>query len=291
MFSLLSSLPRALVSLPSLLTKSSVNRITPALALSTSTLLRDSDKLVAPHKFPQKFYQEKDPFDGRQEMAKDGYGVELYGKNDGKRKNLSAVVMRFKRLDWGQWIRPRSGRDKKRWKKSRSELILYEKHSFCKAYHVRRFDRAVTSDIKEQRHIPDDPYKIYNNMSWQNYHSVKMKNMELIKKYGATNFNFVPYRAHYMHKVSPHDKMKNKNALYEPPNYQHDIASGIYKPDMDRPQDIPAPFYNLERRHHAKVEITRERKYLRYLRQGEFWYGRISPCSPLRLPVHGTFLG
>ena len=40
-----------------------------------------------------------------------------------------------------------------------------------------RFDRAVTSDIKEIRHIPDDPYKVYNDMSWQNYHSTKLKNM------------------------------------------------------------------------------------------------------------------
>ena len=38
-------------------------------------------------------------------MAKDGYGVTLYDINDGKRKSLSAVVMRFKRLDWGAWIR------------------------------------------------------------------------------------------------------------------------------------------------------------------------------------------
>lgn len=290
MFSLLSSLPRALGSVPSL-AKQSVGRIIPALALSTSSLLRDSDKLVAPFKFPQKYYEEKDPFDGREEMAKDGYGVVLYDKNDGKRKNLSSVVMRFKRLDWGQWIRPHSGRAKKHWKKSRTELILNEKHHFCQAYHVRRFDRAVTSDIKEQRHIPDDPYKIYNNMSWQNYHSVKLKNMELIKKYGATNYNFVPYRAHYRKQPSPHDKGKNKEKFYEPPNYHHDIASGIYKPDMDRPQDIPAPFYNLQRRHQATVEIRRERKYLRKLRQGEFWYGRVGPSSPMRLPVHGTFLG
>ena len=38
-------------------------------------------------------------------MAKDGYGVTLYDINDGKRKSLGAVVMRFKRLDWGAWIR------------------------------------------------------------------------------------------------------------------------------------------------------------------------------------------
>ena len=30
----------------------------------------------------------------------------------------------------------------------------------CKLFHNRRFDRAVTSEIKEARYIPDDPYKV-----------------------------------------------------------------------------------------------------------------------------------
>lgn len=261
----------------------------PALALSTSALVRDSNKLVAPFKFPQKYHEEVNPFDGRQEMAKDGYGVVLYDKNDGKRKNLTSVVMRFKRLDWGAWIRPYSGRAKKHWKKDRTTLLAGEKHYFCKAYHKRRFDRAVTSEIKEIRHIPDDPYKIYNEMSWQNYHAIKLKNMELIKKYGPTNYNFRPYRAHYYSNVAPIDK--NKNPFFEPPNYQHDIASGVYSPDMDRPQDIPAPFYNLQRRHNCQVQTRWERQYLRKLRQGEHWYGRISPSNLMRLPVYGTHLG
>ena len=38
-------------------------------------------------------------------MAKDGYGVTLFDINEGKRESLGAVVMRFKRLDWGAWIR------------------------------------------------------------------------------------------------------------------------------------------------------------------------------------------
>ena len=110
-------------------------------------------------------FQEPDPFLGRQEMAKDGYGVTLYDINDGKRKSLSAVVMRFKRLDWGAWIRsktfscvllihavttscqqvhlttslrPKAGRDKKLWKKSQRQQVVNERHVFCKSYHKRR---------------------------------------------------------------------------------------------------------------------------------------------------------
>merc|ERR1711874_793673 len=180
---------------------------------------------------------------------------------------------RFKRLDWGAWIRPRAGRAKK----------------LCKSYHKRRFDRAVTSDIKEIRHIPDDPYKVYNDMSWQNYHSTKMKNMELIKKYGAKNFNFHQYRAHYHGQVRKGDKPFNP--LYEPPGYQADIASGIYQPDQERPQDEMPPDYLLERRHVSKAVRQEENRYLRKLRRGEHWYGRLGPCSSLRLPLVGTKLG
>ena len=41
---------------------------------------------------------------GRGETAKDGYGITLFDK-DGKRTSLKAVELRFKRLDWGAWIR------------------------------------------------------------------------------------------------------------------------------------------------------------------------------------------
>ena len=38
-------------------------------------------------------------------LYKDGFGVKLYDLKDGQRKSLKAVVARFKRLDWGPWIR------------------------------------------------------------------------------------------------------------------------------------------------------------------------------------------
>ena len=62
-----------------------------------------SDNKLAKH--PQPSIEPDDPFDSRQEMFKDGHGVKLFDLKDGERKNLKAVVARFKRLDWGPWIR------------------------------------------------------------------------------------------------------------------------------------------------------------------------------------------
>ena len=75
-------------------------------------------------------------------------------------------------------------------------------------------------------------------------------------------------------------------------------------------QDEMPPDYLLERRNASKVLTAVEEKYLRQLRrvediikycldhfhcmffsQGEHWYGRLGPCSPLRLPLAGTKLG
>jgi len=229
-----------------------------------------------------------DPFDSRQEMFKDGHGVTLYDMHDGERKSLPAVVARFKRLDWGQWIRPRAGRYKKHWKKSRIQLINNEKHVFVMPWHKRRFDRAVTSDIKEIRHIPDDPYKVYNEMSWQHYNSVKTKNMELIKKYGPTNYNFPQHVAHPRKNMHILDHKRKTN--YEPPGYHKDIhdGCGVYRPDPARPQDIMPPHYLLEERHESPCSKGWEKKQWRRLRRYEVFSGPLSLCSKLCLPVVGT---
>jgi len=199
----------------------------------------DPDNKVG--KYPQPSIEQDDIFDSRQEMYKDGFGVKLYDLKDGQRKSLKAVVARFKRLDWGPWIRPRSGRAKKLWKKSMLQLNNNEKHVMCKLWHNRRFDRAVSSEIKELRHIPDDPYKVYNDFSWQNYHSIKLKNMERIKKYGAKNYNFPHHVAHYRKLEAKSDHRRRQ--YYEPPGYHRDIASGVYSPDPGKPQDIMPPDY------------------------------------------------
>ena len=239
--------------------------------------------------YPQPSIEKDDIFDSRQEMYKDGFGIKLYDLKDGERKSLKAVVARFKRLDWGPWIRPRSGRAKKLWKKSMLQLNNNEKHVMCKLWHNRRFDRAVSSEVKEMRHIPDDPYKVYNDFSWQNYHSVKLKNMERIKKYGAKNFNFPHHVAHYRKHKSKSDK--RRQTWYEPPGYHRDIASGVYTPDVSRPQDIMPPDYLLVERHESNIAKVHERKYWRELKKLEQFTGPIPLTSKLRLPVAGTRFG
>lgn len=258
-----------------------------ALSTKTSCFLLPSTLAVLNKRT---FFEAMDK-NGRGETAKDGYGVVLYDDKDGKRKPLKAVELRFKRLDWGQWIRPRSGRDKKHWKKSQLSLRLGQAHHFCVPYHNRRFDRAVLSELKEQRHIPDDPYKVYNDLSWQNYHSIKRKNSERVKKYGNKIYDFNWFVAHY--KKTPRRKDRDYRFWYEPPNYNKNVADGdsIYTPDLTVPYDTPVPHYQLEERGQSKQVQRTEQKYWRFLRQHEPYVGMISQCSPLKLPVYGTKLG
>jgi len=227
---------------------------------------------------------------GRGETAAEGHGVTLYSPKDGKRTSLKAVELRFKRLDWGMWIRTRAGRNKKHWKKCVSQLRKAEKHFFCVPYHIRRFDLAVKSDLKDVRHIPDDPYKVYNDMSYQNYHALRVKNSERVIKYGSKLYKFPWYRAHFKKNIIFTDK--NDTYWYEPPGYHKDLANGngVYTPE-DRAENIPPPDYILEERGVSKVQELTERKYFKRIRRGEQYYGELSPTHPLRLPVYGTWLG
>ena len=103
------SLAKQCCSISSLLTKQPALITSPFLALQSRSFWRlvddktNSDNKLAKH--PQPSIQPDDPFDSRQEMFKDGHGVKLFDLKDGERKNLKAVVARFKRLDWGPWIR------------------------------------------------------------------------------------------------------------------------------------------------------------------------------------------
>jgi len=228
--------------------------------------------------------------DGRGETEADGYGIKLWDSK-GLRTPLKAVEMRFKRLDWGMWIRPKAGRNKKAWKKHQKQLINREKHFFCAPFHNSRFDRAVLSETKEIRHIPDDPYKVYNDMSFQNYRSIRRKNSELVLKYGSQIYNFPWYKSHYMKQIIDSDK--SDCYMYEPPGYHKDIAdgNGVYTP-TERSHDIPAPNYVLEQRGESKIARVEERRHWKAVRKGERYIaGPISQSHPLKLPVYGTKLG
>jgi len=228
--------------------------------------------------------------DGRGETAANGYGITLYDSKKGERTALKAVEMRFKRLDWGMWIRTRAGRNKKAWKKSRMALVNREKHLFCAPYHNRRFDLCVHANIKQVRHIPDDPYKVYNDMSFQNYRSIRLKNSELVKKHGSQIYNFPIYTAHY----KKHTTFRERSIFgnYEPPGYHKDVADGdgVFIP-TDRAQNEPPPNYVLELRHDSHAAKFEERRYWKKIRKYEAKFGALSQSHVLKLPQYGTKLG
>lgn len=277
------------------ITSSSITRDSlSCLERSFSTLrlsLPKTSLLSSPPKLPVTFAIQTRLLSDTEELAKDGYGIKLYDEKTGRRGTLRAVEQRFKRLDWGAWITPKQGRNKKWWKKSHEQLVNIEKHTFSQPYHKRRYDRAVNADFKAQRHIVDDPYKVYNNMSFQLYHSIKLKNMERIKKYGSNINNFHTFKAHSS--KTAHYIDKEKNPFYEPPGYHADVAEGggVYSPDVTIPQNIMAPEYKLERRHYSKRAINNEKRYWKNIAKCQPYYGEISLCSKLRLPVAETRLG
>ena len=63
-------------------------------------------------------------------------------------------------------------------------LWRFEQHIFCARYMVRRLDRMFAPEVKEPRHIPDDPYAKYNRLSYFDHLHKKRKNAENIRQRG-----------------------------------------------------------------------------------------------------------
>lgn len=80
----------------------------------------------------------------------------------GKRKTVKAVIKRFKRLDWGGWIRTHSGRHKKMWKKSGALKRRLRQHIFVNATQSWLLDKMVTRYWRRPKHYIDDPYAPYH---------------------------------------------------------------------------------------------------------------------------------
>ncbi len=76
----------------------------------------------------------------------------LFQPHDGSRAFYPRALARFKRLDWGQYVRPQGGRNKKMWKKTPDELWKKEQHIFGAAFHVRRLDRMFPPEAKMPRY-------------------------------------------------------------------------------------------------------------------------------------------
>ena len=79
----------------------------------------------------------------------------------GKRKTVKAVIKRFKRLDWGGWIRTIAGRRKRMWKKSARRKWRVKQHVFVNGTQATLLDKMTTKYWHRPRYYIDDPYKPY----------------------------------------------------------------------------------------------------------------------------------
>lgn len=80
----------------------------------------------------------------------------------GKRKSVKCVLKRFKRLDWGIWIRTRSGCHKKKFKKSAALKRRLNQHVFVNATQSWLLDSMVTKYWRKPKYYIDDPYEQYH---------------------------------------------------------------------------------------------------------------------------------
>lgn len=88
--------------------------------------------------------------------------VTKFSINKGKRKTVGAVLKRFKRLDWGGWIRTRCGRHKKMWKKSAPLRNRLRQHVLVNSTQSWLLDKMVTKYWRRPKYYIDDPYKPYH---------------------------------------------------------------------------------------------------------------------------------
>lgn len=95
----------------------------------------------------------------------------------GKRKTVKAVLKRFKRLDWGAWIRTHSGRHKKLFKKSPELKRRLRQHVLTNATQSWLLDKMVTNYWRRPKHYIDDPYAPYHKRD--EYFATKSKSFKV----------------------------------------------------------------------------------------------------------------
>lgn len=88
--------------------------------------------------------------------------VTKYSMRSGKRKTVKAVLKRFKRLDWGVWVRTKSSRFKRLWRKRGQRIYRLRQHVFCNGKQNWLLDSMVTPMWRRPRHYVDDPYAPYH---------------------------------------------------------------------------------------------------------------------------------
>lgn len=87
--------------------------------------------------------------------------VTKFSMKTGKRKTVKAAIKRFKRLDWGIWIRTRTARHKRIWRKSGHQRRRAKQHVFTNATQSWLLDKMVTTFWRRPKNYVDDPYEPY----------------------------------------------------------------------------------------------------------------------------------
>ncbi|TRY70432.1 hypothetical protein TCAL_09297 [Tigriopus californicus] len=166
----------------------------------------------------------------------------LFDRQDGERKSMVEAEKRFKRLDWGVYIRPRAGRNQLRYKRSARSIWNREQHVFCAKYHISLLNRMISPEVKAKRFLPEDIYEKYNRTSLTKHLYTKLKNAANIERFGSTLHRFPGWKAHLSHHGSRYNRPEK--VLYEPPGYVRNIFDhgGVYSPEFV-PQDRPAPSF------------------------------------------------
>ncbi|XP_065364434.1 large ribosomal subunit protein bL35m [Calliphora vicina] len=85
-----------------------------------------------------------------------------FSLNKGKRKSVKAVIKRFRRLDWGGWVRTHTGRHKKLFKKSSALKRRLRQHIFTNSTQSWLLDQMVGKFWRRPKNWVDDPYAPYN---------------------------------------------------------------------------------------------------------------------------------
>lgn len=84
----------------------------------------------------------------------------------GKRKTVHAVLRRFKRLDWGGWIRTKCGRHKKMFKKKANRKHRLRQHVLINSTQSTLLNKMCTKFWHRPRHFVDDIYEPYHTRSF-----------------------------------------------------------------------------------------------------------------------------
>uniref|UniRef100_A0A0K2TP00 39S ribosomal protein L35, mitochondriallike [Ceratitis capitata] n=1 Tax=Lepeophtheirus salmonis TaxID=72036 RepID=A0A0K2TP00_LEPSM len=204
-------------------------------------------------------------------------GIQLYNETNGERTKLKDAEDRFKRLDWGMYIRTRAGRSTKLHKISPGERWNLQQHVFTARWHTRDLNKMMDNSTKKIRHFPEDIYDKYNKMDFALYKALKTKNMERIRMHGNNVYRFNRWKAHRSIQ-SKYNTVEKET--YEPPGFLQVVKDnkGVFLPS----EKDQFPLVEAEPHFHRDPIQTGGRcRKLIELRDLEQFCGRIKPWNPL----------